>query len=526
MARAAEPKAERKIPAPDARAVLFALALEEEDRGGRLVAIEERRRATKEAIEGDKKPDKGRWLAPRAHDLVEVFGRDRPWVERLLRLADPGRGYTTPIVLGAFVLGLMANSLDVGRLSHERMLDVLAPPLLVLIAWNLAIYVLMVVRLVLPKGPDPGALGSRLAAWLERPVRRLADWVWKPQSSRRRWRGGEEESEDPDGPLQEAVVRRFVREWLPASTPLASARARRMLHLASLATVLGVIAGMYARGLVLEYRATWESTFLDPGQVDALLHTVLTPAATVLDMEIPLASAIESSQVRLVAGSAAPWIHLWAMTCLLFVGIPRAALAAWETARLWAAQSRLPIALPAAYLRRLRAAVATTAHDIQVVPYSHRPTEKAIQTLRGLLLDLMGARSEVRSTETLEYGAGAPEPFAGRLRVALYTLVQTPEAEVHGDLLRALVDDRVDGQGLLMVVDESSFRKRATVEGAALEERLESRRRAWRRVAGDVDIDPVFVDLGQESDPDWADAVAGRLRAATWPKDLAWGAPS
>lgn len=552
MAKTAEPSPEPRWSVRDAWAVLFVWSLEEEDRSGHLLELEDRRRATRAALEADRKPEKGRWLAPRAHGLLEVFGRRRPWVRKLPGVLEPGRGFTSPAVAGAFVLGLFANSLDVSRLSQDRMLDILAPPLLGLLLWNLGIFVLMLVRALKPAGASGhagghaggigGDLARRVGSWLERLVRRSADWLLDARRSKKKADGGgagdgagdgaDDGADDGDGEkaLERAVIERYVGAWLPLTAPLTAARVRRLLHLSSLAMVLGVLAGMYARGLVFEYRATWESTFLSPGQVDGLLQIVLAPASAVLGMEIPLAAPLESSAVRTVGGSAAPWIHLWAMTCLLFVGLPRLALATWEGLRLAAASRRLRPDLPETYWRRLKASAATTGHDVQVLPYSHRPTEKASQSLRQLLVDLAGVRSNIRLTESLDYGAEPPEPFPGRLRVTLFNLAQTPELEVHAELVKHCVDDRTDGQALLVLVDESAFRKRSMDDGVGLEERIDSKRRSWRRVLADVGPEPVFVDLAES----YGTATAGkqaeqegellrRIEASLWPEDLLSG---
>ena len=42
-------------------------------------------------------------------------------------------------------------------------------------------------------------------------------------------------------------------------------RAETALHAGAAALALGLVAGLYVRGLVLDYRAGWESTFLDAG---------------------------------------------------------------------------------------------------------------------------------------------------------------------------------------------------------------------------------------------------------------------
>ena len=68
---------------------------------------------------------------------------------------------------------------------------------------------------------------------------------------------------------------RFAALWNRAASPLLASRVRGVLHVGAAALLVGAIAGMYVRGLAFEYRATWESTWLDAGQVQALLNLVL-----------------------------------------------------------------------------------------------------------------------------------------------------------------------------------------------------------------------------------------------------------
>ena len=69
--------------------------------------------------------------------------------------------------------------------------------------------------------------------------------------------------------LAEALGR-FVAEWSEAARPLLTARAVRLFHVCAAAVGIGLIAGLYLRGIALDYRAGWESTFLDARQVRAL----------------------------------------------------------------------------------------------------------------------------------------------------------------------------------------------------------------------------------------------------------------
>ena len=114
-----------------------------------------------------------------------------------------------------------------------------------------------------------------------------------------------------------------------------------VLHLAALAVALGALAGMYVSGIALEYRATWESTWLDARAVQRYLDALLGPAARVLGTPVPDVAPLRGPAGE---GPAAPWIHLWATTLVLAVVIPRAALALLEAAIAGRLARRLPVA--------------------------------------------------------------------------------------------------------------------------------------------------------------------------------------
>lgn len=492
-----------RLPARDAQRVLLVHALEEEDRAGEVLDLDTRREATKAALEGRAGKDPARWLARRARTLVAAMTADgspqRSRIRRLLRLSDPLTGLVLPLVVVAFFVGVASNAL-----GPERRVNLLAPPLLALIAWNLAIFALLVGRQILALlRPSSG-----LSTW----IHRLEGWV------KRFARPGAGEN---GGWTQD-----FLSRWLPATRRLASARLSRALHLAALAMVAGVVGGMYLRGLILAYRATWESTFLGAAQVDALLGFVLAPAGILLGSGVPSVEALEAP----AAGPAGLWIHLWAATAALFVGVPRLALAFSDGLSAWRAGRRIEILLPAAYPKRLRASASARAPEVQVVPFSYRPGDQSAQELRGLLQDLAGARAHVRLASSLDYGSERPESFDGTMRVVVFNLAQTPEVEVHGEVLRTLRAETPDGQGLLVLVDEGPLRRKLeNLAPDVADERLDSRRRAWTRVVEGEELVPVLVDLEAgdlSAEAARRDQTLDAMERALWPPrrcdELAW----
>ncbi|HEX9735150.1 MAG TPA: DUF2868 domain-containing protein [Thermoanaerobaculia bacterium] len=459
----------------EAQALVLVRAVEEVDRRGAVLPHEARRQATAEASpegSGDA------WLGRRALALAAVLERRWSFLPRLLRATDLARGLLAPAAVVAFAAGVATNAL-----GPEKRVHVLALPLAGVLAWNLAVLAFLAVRRAVPwarvwRGARPWLLDA-LEGWIRRLVGRLPAAADAPDVTR------------------EALAA-YLRNWLPALAPLAAARIRRLLHAAALLLVAGAVAGMYLRGVVFEYRAAWESTFLSGAQVDAVLGAVLAPAAAVLGTDVP---PVE----RLQDDNAAPWIHLWALTAALFVVLPRALLALAESVRVARLGRRLPIEVTEVYLRRLLAAVSSSTQRVEVVPYSYRLPAALADALRARLHDVFGARSEIRFRPPVEYGtpAGELELAVGRCWLVVFNLAQTPEIEVHGRFVAALAEASPDGQRLAIVVDGSAFRDRLPGE----EKRWEERRRAWDRVVDGAGLAAVHLDLRRDD----ADRVVAAL---------------
>ena len=483
--RAVATEIQLHLSAESLRAASLARALDELDRYGELLPNERRQQLTRECFEGltlDDPPTRrqlrgiAKALGERGRRMGSALGQG--WLRTEVQLTRSG---LLPILLLlACIAGLTSNVL-----GPDKAISVLAPPLLGLIVWNLGVFAWLAFGAL--RRSLTGSPQTRLDGW----IRRLA-----PKA---------------DGTSLENRVRQsHLETWISASMPLHRARWAARLHLAAAVTVAATVAGMYLRGLAFEYRATWESTFLDAGLVESLLRSLLAPALLLLGGDLPALADLRAPET----GPAAPWIHAWAVTAMLFVVLPRLALAFGGFLQAARFARRLEIRWPAAYVRRLLAGASTTPHEIVVAPYSYRPREKAMETLRQLLLDGLGARSSLRFTPVVPYGEAAPSSTSG-WRVLLFNLSQTPEVEVHGELLADVVSELADGQRLIVIVDEAPMLEKLP-ESQRLERR-ESRRRAWLRNLEGAEAKgprPIFLALDASLDLDLALDV---LPQGMWP---------
>jgi hypothetical protein len=493
----------------EAQRVLLIQAVEEADTLGAWLSPQERALATREAAE-TASGDPESMLAGRATQLCERLDRRDGWSRQALRLTRFPRALTSPVVVGSIAAGLLVNAL-----GPERRINVLSFPLLGLLAWNLAVYASLAVHVAgrlrsRPAGAArvrrPGPLAAALARWTERVVRGAS-------------RGGTRSTA--------GAISLFASRWTRAAAPLLAARVAFLLHLGAAGLAAGIVTGMYIRGVAFEYQATWESTFLDATGARALLGLVLGPAAALLGLPLPDADAVGLLRAP-GAGPAAPWIHRYAVTAVLAVVVPRLALATATGLRARALARRFPIDLGSPYFLRLLAGDRGEGVRVTLLPYSYRPEPRASDRLRGLLHQLVGAHAVIETLPPFDYGAGpdealqaaggeAPSPGAHWL-VALFPLAQTPEREVHGELMVGLAAWAGHGPGrrLLLVTDASSYRKRLG-GGAEADRRLAERRLAWDLIARGTGSGLAHLDLDRPED----DAALGVLDRALWPAGAA-----
>jgi len=412
------------------------------------------------------------------------MSRQLPAVGAVLHAAA-GRGWTAVVVPAiAFLLGVASN-----ELGGQRWVNILSFPLLGMLAWNLAVYLLLLAE-ALRGGQSDGT---------PHPLRSAAAALLRPfPAAPRRARSGKA--------ALARGIEQFSRDWLTFGAPLFAARIRRILHLAAALLAVGAVAGMYWRGLAFEYRAGWESTFLNEDALATLLGVVLGPAAAITGVALP--DPAQLAALRWTTGApgenAARWIHLYAVTAALFIVLPRLLLAL--AARLQERRRSAAFPLPPAtdpYFRRLLAAVRGEGLTVRVVAYSYHPSAMAQEGLRTLLGDVLGERMRVDFDDVIGYGeedeyllqAAKPGTEVADYLVVVFSLAATPEEENHGALVRglaSLVEQGLLAHRLLVLLDESTYAQRLAGEADAAK-RLSQRRQAWNEILRG--LEPVSLDL-------------------------------
>ena len=484
----------------DARHVELVRAVEIEDRDATLLTKEDRAqseahaRAASAAVKGRRAADA--FIAARADFASTRLVTRHPGIADLLRRSQWPRWLGLAFPLLALIAGFVAN-----EFGTDKRLDLLAVPLLGTIAWNLLIYMwllLAVFRRTEGSGLDP----------FYRALLRVRGFG----------RGNAEH-----GTSIQRAGSAFESRWAAASASLTGARIERTLHLSAALFAAGLIGGIYLRALVIEYRAGWESTFLGPEAVHALLSAILGPASAMTGVMLPSTTGIAAMRWTGPATggvNAAPWIFLFTATVFGLVILPRLLLSLGQSVRALRLSRRFPVpGREDFYIRRLLRDAGGTPGRARITPYAYRPGEETRRRLSQALRDALGDGAEVRFDEPIGYGeeddwsaphSGDPDED---YHILLFALSATPEEENHGTLAKALADrirDERRGTMLAAVIDETPFRAHFAGQ-SGLDERIASRLDAWRKVLAGARIVPLGLDLSNEVDAGLAQRLESGL---------------
>jgi hypothetical protein len=434
-----------------ARDVVLVRAIETMDSKHEILSEDDRMYASRSARElaqwqaSDKKSGvtTEHFLQQRAEQILKRLGERTPSLKSFLALRTGLTGLAVALPLVALLLGA---GLD--RIGDPHRVDLLSAPLLAIIGWNVLVYLILLVWMVVPS-PGPGWIGEGMMRSLSGAKVALPRKLPHVLSS---------------------ALTEFIRQWAELSARLNRARLHRTVHLSAAMFAVGALLSLYARGFLSEYRAGWESTFLSAGQVHAILSTLFAPALALLPLQgfsIADIEALRFSQTPSAAGGAR-WVHLYGATLVLLVVLPRLALAGfahWKARRL---RANFPLDLEQPYFRKLGDQIGANGPSVlRVLPYSFTVDEARDRGLAQVAAMLLGEQARVMLRPPSAYGEEALELLrdvnlddpAITYTAVLFNLAATPEKENHGMFLDHLV--RSSRRGVAVLIDESSLAERA-----------------------------------------------------------------
>jgi hypothetical protein len=444
-----------------ARNVVLIRAIETTDRRREILTDDDRMHADRTATELAQWQASGSKSAATADQFLQQ--RAELMLRKIVERTPSFALFTKQRSGGAWIavllplLALLAGA-GLDRISDPHRVDLLSAPLLGILAWNLFVYAVMLVLLFIPAG--------RLR-WKRSGLLKLSG-VGKAALPRKL-------------PQTLAIaLLAFVDEWARLSSKLTSARLQRLMHLSAALFALGAICSLYARGLMTQYAAGWESTFLSATQVHALLNFIFTPATWAFQFSGFTLAEIDALRFTAQSPSAAGgarWVHLYAATLMLLVVAPRlifAAIAHWRAKHLAA---HFPLDLQTPYFRQFKQATGGEPGILRVLPYSFTVDEARDKGLTAIATTLLGRHARVMLRPSCAYGEDVPPALHGvdladagvTLSAVLFSLAATPENENHGAFLDYLV--RASPRGIAVLIDESGYRER-TADTTRVAERI------------------------------------------------------
>ncbi|HSV81979.1 MAG TPA: DUF3482 domain-containing protein [Ramlibacter sp.] len=299
-----------------ARQLVLVRAIEDVDTQGKLLSEIEREQLERDALEASRRAspaaglDRAQYLQHRARKLLAAVENRHPQLAAL-QDPEPWRRW----LLWVLPLAAMALGAAIDRIDNPERVNMLSPPLLGVLFWNLAMYLFLLFSAFAP------------AAWQ----------LHGPLSALQRWFAGVPVHGRRTGRLRLDVSARFHQQWLQATGRQQWLWAKQLLHLSAAGWALGLGISIVIGGLVRQYRIGWESTLLDPPQVHAFLTTLFAPVVALLP--VPGFSADDVQRLRFGSGAAIGleearrWVWMYLALLGLVVAVPRVLLAAWAAWR-------------------------------------------------------------------------------------------------------------------------------------------------------------------------------------------------
>jgi len=443
-------------------------AIEEGDVDGALLSEERRREATghtragltSELVKKDPAgPREVAFLLRRAcwleQEVVGCNGSLVRLIERLMVVT----GRRSWIILGWLAAGISGYTM--AGFGQEAEFNLMALPLVGLLAWNLIIMLLAVVMEFRQEARSP------MIEWL---AQRLTP----------KW--GERANADGDPPTGLTVDQRFAMLANAPAYERWQRRFRAWLHIAAALLALGSAIGLYARGWSKEYRAVWESTLLSENQANSFFGSLFRPAAVVLALPLPLDQVPAMHRTGGVAKSPAPalpWLHLYAGTLLILVILPRvllAGLTVWHAHHILA-QRMLAMGWQSYLVRALRMVeggqeiITVLIHGTDATPTHREVWSRGVRERFGKMTE----------PEFISVHLGDEDDFAAKWKpehprvVLVFNLATTPEAEVQRrfalDVKQRLLSSQRAAE-LMVLLDATSIGNRWSPEKLASREKL------------------------------------------------------
>jgi len=450
----------------DARRILFFRALGETDQKGVILppSLLETVRKNMEPFLKDID-----YFARFCRSLEKIAGRRHNIDFSTYYMAfDFKHGKSGLLLLVSFLIGLGSNYLGSGP-----RVNILLNPLMILLAWNFAIYLVLLFKgTIFRKHTLPPAnMAFQLISFC-RIIKNKFNLLFPKKSKK--------------APLLRNARIYFIKLWLQQANALSAARLSLILHGLAIALTCGVVTGLYLRGLFQEYQFAWFSTF-DKSIVMSLGKVIFAPVLFLLQGNMPKENM------------GASWIHLFAASAGLYILLPRFLLLFHTRHKIKKLTRSVEPDLTWPYFNKWR----LDPVNLDLYSYSYSLDDKNMLLLNEALERVYGHQDKP-IVENIQWGGDLPKSLnQERIPVFCFNAAQTPENEVHGEFLNRIFQ-RLNS--CIVIVDYSGLTK----------QQQNSRFLLWKNMLEDfVGLNRFFwTNLGTPSSENDSE-----LAAALWRKN-------
>ncbi len=352
-------------------------------------------------------------LLERAQHVLNEAGKDAKDLPKL------GFHTTLPISL-IFLLAFVAGALLEQITGDGNRLNLLAPPFLILLLWNLGVYAFGLLWGL------KRCIGKASPFWLHHALEGLLAKSRMPHFGRN----------NPKG--------RLVRLLSADYQPLFSHQASRAFHAAALCFAVGILVSIAVRGIGTHWLVGWESSWFagHPDWVwEALRATYGWVPGPGAFPGLETIASMEYQNAHFVPGDTPFWLMRLMGLIAFIVVLPRFLLILWHTLQLRHARSRLVVDLTDDYFTSILA----VDRSLAPVFFVGAPGQESRWT--SVLNEL-----ETEFGQPVTYLAFDPweddfEELAQTLRqkgltrtFTGFSASETPEKEIHGQLLDTILE--------------------------------------------------------------------------------------
>ena len=450
----------------DARRILFFRALGETDHEGIIVSSSLLETVRKNMEPFLKNID---YFAGFCRSLEKIAGRRHNIDFSTYYMAfDFKLGKSGLLLLVSFLIGLGSNYLGSGP-----RVNILLNPLMILLAWNFAIYLVLLFKgTIFRKYTLPPANMAFQLVTFGRVIKNKFNLLFPKKSKK--------------APLLRNARIYFIRLWLQQANALSAARLSLILHGMAIALTCGVVTGLYLRGLFQEYQFAWFSTF-DKSIVMSLGKAIFAPVLFLIQGNMPKENM------------GASWIHLFAASAVLYILLPRFFLLFQTKLKIKKLTRSVELDLTLPYFNKWR----LDPVNLDLYSYSYSLDDKNLLLLNEALERVYGHQDKL-IVENIQWGGDLPKSLnQERIPVFCFNAAQTPENEIHGEFLNRILH-RLNS--CIVIVDYSRLTK----------QQQNSRFLLWKNLLEDfVGLNRFFwtnlETASSENDPE--------LAAALWRKN-------